>query len=91
MKNLLQKIHEKRFLIRKRIIGLTLGIGVIWLFSSNVENDCIYVISHEIKNAHIQAALSTPIKDEEPKPVLKEKNIKIKFLTYKVQILLFQF
>lgn len=78
---ILKRIHENRFLIRKRIIGLTLGVTIIWLFSSNVENDCVYVITHELKNNHIQTALISPVKEKESiKKEVKPIEKKISFL-----------
>lgn len=53
----LQNIHGKRKLIRKRALGVTLAVFVFWLFSSNVESDCVYVLEYKLKNAHIESAL----------------------------------
>jgi hypothetical protein len=72
---ILQNIHKKRKIIRKRALGMTLAIFVLWLFSSNVESDCVYVLQYKLKHAHIESAL---LNATDVKSTVKEKKIKVK-------------
>lgn len=57
----LNKIHQHRFLIRNNLFLITIAIFIIWSFSSNIENDCVYITSKEVSHFHIKDYLSTPI------------------------------
>lgn len=73
------KIHQHRYFIRNNLFLITVAIFIIWSFSSNIENDCVYVTSREVSHFHIKDYLSTPVittvEEKKPnKPVTSDVN-----------------
>ncbi len=72
----MKKLNINSALLKKRLFGVTLAMFVLWLFNSNVESDCIYVVDHKLKNNHIAVSIMSLNSENSSTVSKKEKTVK---------------